>query len=51
MHAFDNFPLFLGAVAMVAAIIAADAPNDLTVTTLAQAMPYTWSRTAYATTG
>jgi site-specific DNA recombinase len=37
-------PLAFTAPEMLAAIIARSAPNDLTVTTLAQTMPYTWQR-------
>jgi site-specific DNA recombinase len=41
-------PLAFTLPAMVAAIIAGTAPNDLTVTSLAQAMLYAWSGTAHA---
>jgi site-specific DNA recombinase len=37
-------PLAFTPPAMLAAIIAGSAPNDLTVTTLAQTIPYEWPR-------
>jgi site-specific DNA recombinase len=44
-------PLAFTPPAMVAAIIAGAAPADLTVTSLARAMPCTWSGTESAATG